>query len=38
MISDEAVGRVLHDSHVLAYNRFPIGHAQVLVNNRGSTG
>jgi hypothetical protein len=38
MIADEAVDRALHDSHVLAYNGFPIGHAQVLVNNRGSTG
>lgn len=31
MISDEAVDRALDHSHVLAYHRFPIGHAQVLV-------
>jgi hypothetical protein len=36
VISYEAVSRALHDAYVLAYYRFPIGHAQVLVNIRGS--
>jgi hypothetical protein len=36
MISDEAVYRALHNARVLAYYRFPIGHAQVLVSVCGS--